>query len=126
MLSQAEKNYREIKVLELLALAEACNKARYYISRASKVHLLCDNKNAIKNIKNYTDHIDERSLRFVHRIQQLVPSEKRDLQYSPTKQNAAADFLSRFPLITDHIFLTEKDREKFLENREKSFNNTKA
>ena len=65
MLTKTEQNYKDIKVLELLAMAEGCTKARYYISRASKVHLFCDNKNAIKNIKNFTDHIDERSLRFV-------------------------------------------------------------
>ena len=47
MLSQTEKNYKDIKILELLGMAEACSKARYYISRASKVVLFCDNKNAI-------------------------------------------------------------------------------
>ena len=58
--------------------------------------------------------MEERALRFVHQIQQACPPEKTEIKYLKSKLNSCADYLSRNPLVSDHVFLSESDRLAFL------------
>ena len=78
--------------MELLAAAEAVEKTKLYTVRSPENNLLIDNRNAIAQLLQAKSELTPRSHRFITRIQ-ACPNLK--ISYINTKENSAADALSR-------------------------------
>jgi len=94
--------------VELMVTAEASEKLKLNTVRASKVTLLTDNKCALALIKSSKAAPTDRALRFLLQIQQ---TRNLEAKYISTKDNGAADGISRGILNNTCQELNREDME---------------
>ena len=100
-----ETRYTVLEV-ELMAAAEALNKLKLFITRAEKITLLTDNKCALGLINSSKKAPSDRAFRF---LTQIMETRSLVAKYINTKDNGAADGISRDLLNTVDLINIEKD-----------------